>query len=307
MDDSMAQPSDGAPPVPLPLWKNAVAMACAVLLALLFLVSGVWKVTDPIRAATLMTQALIPHVLSLPAALAFGIGETFGAVLLLIPRYRRWGAWLIALMLVGFLGYFGIFYNQLRGQDCNCFPIIKRAVGPAFFISDTIMLVMAVVAGWWARPSAGVRNAAIILGAVAVFACASFGVHASRQTGLKAPDVVTVENQPFSLQQGKIFLYFFDPECSHCDAAARAMAKYNWGATKVIVVPTAQPQFTGQFLQATGLRALVTYDQEALRKVFSFVSGPYGVALEGGRQKAAITLFEGAEPENTLRGLGFVD
>jgi uncharacterized membrane protein YphA (DoxX/SURF4 family) len=306
MDDSMAQPPTGAlRPAPTG-WRNWVAAVAAVLLGGLFVISGVWKITDPLRAATLMTQALVPAALSLPAALGFGIGETFAAVLLVIPRYRRWGAWLAGLMLVAFLGYFGLFYGQLRGQDCNCFPWVKRAVGPAFFLGDAVMLLAAVVAGVWARPSRGLRNAAIILGAVAVFAFASFGIHAARQTGLKAPDVITVDNRPFSLQQGRIFLYIFDPECSHCDAAARAMARYDWGETKVIVVPTAQPQFTGQFLQATGLRAMVSYDVAPLKQVFQFVSGPWAVALENGRQKAAITRFEAGEPEATLRGLGFV-
>jgi hypothetical protein len=74
----------------------------------------------------------------------------------------------------------------------------------------------------------------------------------------------------------------------------------------VIVVATAQPQFTGQFLQATGLRALVSNDLETLRRTFSFVSGPYGVALEHGRQKAAITQFDRGEPETTLKKLGFI-
>ncbi|MBI4875857.1 MAG: hypothetical protein HY822_14570 [Acidobacteria bacterium] len=295
----MAQP-------PLAAWKTVAAVVCAVLLGLLFLISGVWKITDPYRAATLMTQALVPHALSLPAAIGFGVGETFAAVLLLVPRYRRWGAWLTALMLVAFLAYFTIFYAQLRGQDCNCFPWVKRAVGPEFFLGDAVMLFMAIVAGWWARPSAGMRTAAIVLGAVAVFAFASFGIHAARQTGVRAPDSVTVDGRPFSLQQGRVFLYFFDPECAHCDLAARRMAKYNWGDTAVLVVPTAQPQFTGQFLQSTGLRALVTYDLAPLRQVFSFVSGPYAVALENGRQKVGLGSFEGDEPEATLRGLGFV-
>jgi uncharacterized membrane protein YphA (DoxX/SURF4 family) len=306
MDDSMAQPPDGAPPAALAAWKNAAATVCAVLLALLFLVSGIWKITDPLRAATLMTQALVPHALSLPAALCVGIGETFAAVLLLIPRYRRWGAWLIGLMLVAFLVYFAIFYGQLRGRECNCFPWVKRAVGPAFFIGDAVMLAMAIVAGVWARPSRGVRYAAIVLGAVAVFSFASFGIHAARLTGLQAPAAITVDSQPYSLQQGRIFIYFFDPECAHCDVAARAMSKYNWGETKVIVVPTAQPQFTGQFLQTTGLRAMISYDVIPLRQVFSFVSSPYAVALEDGRQKVAVTLFEGQQPEQTLRELGFV-
>ena len=50
-----------------------------------------------------------------------------------MPRYRRWGAWLIALMLVAFMGYIGLRYQALVGRDCSCFPWLKRAVTPALF------------------------------------------------------------------------------------------------------------------------------------------------------------------------------
>ncbi len=306
MDDSMAQPGESPSPAELPAWKNTLGLVAGVLLAAVFLVSGVWKILDPLRAAALMTQALVPHLLSLPAALAFGVAETVAAVLLVVPRHRRWGALLATLMLVSFLLYFAIFYGQLRGQDCNCFPWVKRAVGPAFFISDAVMLLAALVAGWWARPSQGSRNAAVIAGAVTVFALLCWGMTAVRQQGVKAPDVITVDGQPYSLQYGRIFLYFFHPECAHCDVAARAMSRYNWGETKVVAVVWDQAQFAGQFLRSTGLRAGLTTDLQVLQEAFSVPAYPAGVALEHGRMKANLTVFEGQEPEATLKKLGFV-
>jgi uncharacterized membrane protein YphA (DoxX/SURF4 family) len=292
--------------VELPVWKARAGLVCGVFVAILFLVAGTWKITDPFMASTLMTQALVPGALAMPLAILMGVSETFGGVLLLIPRLRRWGAWIVSLLLVGFLVYFAIFYSELRGKECNCFPWIKRTVGPGFFIGDVIMLAMAGLAGWWARRSEGLRNAAVILGIVAVFAGVSYGVNLSRQTGTRAPDSIQVAGREYSLQSGKILLYFFDPECTHCDAAARQMAHWNWGDTKVIGVPTAQPQFAAEFMTSTGLKAPITNDLAQLKAVFPFVSGPFAVALENGRERAALTRFDDQEPLGKLKELGFV-
>jgi uncharacterized membrane protein YphA (DoxX/SURF4 family) len=307
MDESMAETASGdAGPRDLPQWKAGLSLAAGALLALVFLVAGVWKITDPIAAAVRMAQAQVPQVLSLPAALAFGISETFAGVLLLVPRYRRWGAWLAGLLLLGFIAYIGLFYNVLRGEECNCFPWVKRAVGPAFFIGDAIMLLMALAAGWWARPSRGLRNAALMLGAVCVFSLVSYGVTAARRTGVRAPDYVTVDGKPFSLHQGRVFVFFFNPMCLHCDHAARELAKLDWGKTAIVVVSTQMPERGPEFLSSTQLRGVLTPDVDELRKIFSFVDVPFAVALENGRQRAAFTGFEGNEPALTLRKLGFV-
>jgi uncharacterized membrane protein YphA (DoxX/SURF4 family) len=290
----------------LPGWKSAVGTVSAVVIALLFIVSGTWKVTDPLTASTLMTQALVPGVLAMPFAILLGVSETFGGVLLLVPSLRRWGAIIVILLLVAFLAYFAIFYGALHGKECNCFPWIKRSVGPAFFIGDAIMLLLAVAAWVWARRSEGLRNAAIILIAVAVFAAVSYGVNMAKQTGTMAPETITVNGQPYSLASGKVLLYFFDPECSHCDAAARQMANYNWGDTKVIGVATAQPQFGQDFMNATGLRAPLSSDLAKLRAVFSFPNAPFAVAIENGRQRAALNIFDDNEPRQKLKEIGFI-
>jgi len=151
-----------------------------------------------------------------------------------------------------------------------------------------------------------VSGAALVLGAVAVFALACFGVLAARQASITAPETIAVEGRPFPLRQGRVFLYFFDPECSSCDAAARLMANYNWRDTTVISVVTAQAQFAREFIQTTGLRGLISADAEPLRKTFSFVDPPYAVALEKGRQRAAFLRFDREQPEAELRKLGFI-
>src|SRR5712671_6539421 len=166
MTDSMAQAARAEAPLDVPRWRNALGWTAAVLLALLFLLSGLWKITDAQGAAVRMAQARVPESISLAAALAFGIVETVAAVLLLVPRLRRWGAWVTGVLLLAFLAWFAINYTALRGAECSCFPWLKRAVGPGFFIGDGIMLALAVCAGLWSKRPTGLRTAFLILGAV---------------------------------------------------------------------------------------------------------------------------------------------
>jgi uncharacterized membrane protein YphA (DoxX/SURF4 family) len=291
----------------LPGWKTAASAAAAFLLAVLFVVAGVWKITDPFSAAQRMAQARIPANLSLVAACIFGIAETFAAALLVVPRFRRWGAWLAGFLLVAFMVYIGYYYNVLRGEECNCFPWLKRAVGPVFFVGDSAMLGLAAIAGLWSRRSSDLRSAIRVLMAVAVFAAVSYGVNARLQESRQAPSSITVAGKQVSLQQGRFLIFFFDPECLHCNDAAREMAKFTWRDVKIIGVATEQPQFGQYFMNTTGLRAPLSGDLAPLRKVFSFTSTPYAVAIENGREKAAISDFDLKSFRVRLRQLGFID
>lgn len=304
----MSQPAETASLRDLPAWKHILSVSCAVLLALLFLVSGLWKITDPFGAAARMAQAQVPASLSMAAALGFGVAEVFSGILLLVPRFRRWGAWLCGLMLVAFLVFFAIHYQTLRGEDCSCFPWLQRVVGPWFFISDGIMLLMAVAAGWWAEPSRSLRSALLALSAVAVFAAVCYGVVAVRESGIQAPDSITAGGQTVRLSQGRYFLYFFDPECSHCERAAREMSAYRWKGVELIAIPTRMPQFAEDFLRVSNLQQVkVSPDVEKLRQVFQFGDPPYGVLLEDGRQRAAIAIWDDQQPPAILRRNGFIE
>jgi uncharacterized membrane protein YphA (DoxX/SURF4 family) len=292
--------------VDLPQWKNILSSVSAILLGIIFFVSGCWKLADPFQWSQAMTEFQVPSDLAMPFTVAVGMAETFGALLIVVPRLRRWGSVIISLLLVAFMAYIAMKYNVLAGKDCSCFPLVKRTIGPAFFVGDTVMLAMALVAGAWSRRSEGIRAAAVILGAVVVFAGLSFGINATRASGLKAPDSITVDGKPYSLDRGHIFLYFYDPECMHCDAAARRMATLNWKDTKIVAIPTRVPQFAASFLHDTGLQADTSNDLQLLRQTFKFVDPPYGVALVNGRQKVAVANFDESEPAKTLRPIGFV-
>jgi len=307
MNDSMAQPGLGLVRADAPGWKNALSWISAILLCALFLISGLWKITDVQGTAVRMVQAKVPDSLGLPAALFFGIAETVGAVMILVPPMRRWGAILIGGLLAAFLAYFAIEYNTLRGADCSCIPWLKRVVGPGFFIGDGIMLLLAFFAGFGARRPDGLRPAIAIAAAVAVFAGVSYGVGAARETGTPAPASIVVDGKPYSLKSGKIFLFYFDPACMHCFESAQRMSRMKWGDTKVIGVPITQPQFAGQFVQDTGFHIPISTDRDKLKAVFPYAGVPAGVALENGRQKAALTKFDGPEPTATLKQLGLIE
>jgi uncharacterized membrane protein YphA (DoxX/SURF4 family) len=289
-----------------PAWKTALNWTGAIVIAALFLASGLWKATDPTGWAVKLAQAKFPQEFSVPGAILLGIIETTAGVLVLVPRFRRWGAWLASALLIAFMIYIGFFYNELRGQDCSCFPWLKRTVGPMFFISDALMLVAALAAGWWAQRVEGRLGAILILAAVSVFGLISYGVAATRETGTKAPDTVLVDGKPYSLAGGKIFIYFFDPECMHCLEAGRKLAAMNWGDTRVIGVPTRMPQFAANFMQMTGMKKPVSTDWVLLNKTFSVKGTPGGIALENGHEKAQLTQFEGDEPAATLKKLGLI-
>ena len=235
-------------------WKSAANWTAALLISAVFLVAGLWKISDPAGAAVRLAQAKVPESLSIPAAVVLGTLETFAGVLLLVPRFRRWGSVIGTLLLLAFMVFIGIHYNELRGADCSCFPWVKRAVGPQFFVGDGIMMLLAIGAGIGARSSRGIRSAGIVLAVVAVLAAASYGYASTRHTGTKAPATISAQDgSPIPLDKGKVFIFFFDPQCLHCRDAGQRLAALDWGDTRLVTVPTQNPQFGDWFMGKAGL------------------------------------------------------
>lgn len=299
MDDSMSY-------VQRPSWQLWIGAVFAVILAVIFCVAGAYKLADPLGFAGVMVQYQVPGWLALPGGIAVGIADLFAGVLLLVPRFRRWGGWLAGFLLLIYMAYVGANYTVLAGAECSCFPMVKRAVGPGFFIVDFIWMAMAALTAIWARRPESFRTAALIFAVICVFAGASYAIEKTRQAGVEAPETVTADSKAFPLKFGKVFLYFFDPECSHCFEAAKRMATYKWNGVQVLVTPTRMPQFAGQFLKDTGLKAPLTEDVQILRDRFKFTDPPYAVLLEHGRLKQAFVEFTSAEPTKTLAAGGFI-
>jgi len=292
----------------LPAWKNVVSHIAAVLVAVIFLAAGIFKMTMPYQVQTMFEQLLVPVWASMPLVILLAIGEALGGLLVLIPRYRRLGAWLIVALLVAFMGYIGLRYQALVGRDCSCFPWLKRAVNPALFLEDGAMLVAALVAAWFSRKPSSLRFPIIALVAITVLAGAGLGYNTMHQSGIQVPETITVDGKPFNIRQGNVFLFFYDPACSHCEEAARHMATYSWKKdVTVIGLPTNDPQWAASFLHDTKLVAKTSTDSALLRKLFVFTSPPYAVTLQNGRVKSILTHFDAPEPQPSLQQAGFID
>ncbi len=112
------------------------------------------------------------------------------------------------------------------------------------------------MAGIWAKPAQSIRSALVALGAVAVFVGVSFGTAFAHQTGTKAPESIVVDGKSMDLTHGRFFVFFYDPECGHCQAAAKTMSKLKWKSDMTLIgIPTRQQQFAPDFLQDTGWNA----------------------------------------------------
>lgn len=289
-------------------WQRTAATVCAILLGIIFLVSGGWKVLDPYKTGEVLEQAKVPAGFGTPGAAILGTLELFTAFMLFVPQVRRWGGLLGSALMIFFLGWVGFYYSSLHGIECGCFPIIKRTIGPGFFISDGVMLLLGVGALLWSAKVVSAKLPLQLLAGLVVLAGVSFGINSRLHHASQVPTPVIVDGKPQNLAEGKVLLFFYDPSCMHCDAAARFMSKLSWGDTKVVAIPTINPQWAESFLHDTGLKASTSLELDKLKKAFPFVDPPFGVALENGQVKETFTQaqFNVPLPQPALQKLGFV-
>jgi uncharacterized membrane protein YphA (DoxX/SURF4 family) len=292
-----------------PAWKGWVGWTAAVLMAFLWFVAGTWKLSDLSAFQVKMTQLLVPVSLSMPATLALVVSELTAGILLLVPAWRRLGGWFSAGLLLVFMAYVGINYEPLRGADCSCFPWVERAVGPVFFWTDGAMVALALLAAWFSRPPARLRQAAYALAAVVATTGAMFAMEQSATPAAagELPTLIQVADGQLDINQGPVFLYFLNPTCMHCLDAGIAMSKYQWKAT-FVGIPTQDFDFGPQFVNDAGLKNVkLSPELDRLKAVFPFEDVPYGVALQDGKVVAELHFFEEPDLGQKLREIGFVE
>lgn len=289
-------------------WQRTAGAVCAILLGLVYLFSGTWKLLLPFTAGELLEQAKVPAGLGPVGAAALGVLEVLAALLLFTPKFRRLGGIIGTGMMLFFIGWVAYFYPALAGQECKCFPLIKRTVGPGFFISDGIFLLFGVAAIVWSRPIPSFRIPTVIFLALIVLAGGSFWMGALQRSKVQVPVPVTVDGKPADLSHGKVFLFFYDPSCMHCDAAAKFMSTLSWGDTRVVAIPTVNPQWAASFLHDTHFKAETSLDLAKLRSAFQFIDPPFGVALNNGVSEETFgqAQFNAPLPAPDLKKLGFV-
>ena len=312
--DSMAQaPTLADSAQSIAGWKAKVGAAVAIVLGLFWILFGGWKALSPYEFGAMVTRLHVNQDLSVPFSSLLGTGEILGGLMLLIPRFRRWGAWLTGALLVGFMLYMGINYSELKGEDCSCFKWLERTVSPEFFWEDGAMLAATALAGVWAARSSGFKKLAMMGVGVGAFSLASLAYNASLQTGTPAPASIKVDGKDYGLKTGKTLVFFFDPQCTHCLHSAEMMGKYKFDkAVRVVMAPIRVGQFTGQFLEKANFKPFGAVDEKdtpALRETFHLAAPdpPNGVAIENGRVKKTWTAWDDNEPEKSLREMKWID
>ena len=308
MQVAVANPFQGRSQRVAVAWQSTLAAIAAALLGIVFLVSGGWKVLSPFRTGELLEQAQVPASFGALGASALGTLELVAAFLLFTPRFRRLGGLLGSALIIFFFGWIGYYYHVLVGHECSCFPIIKRTVGPGFFVGDGIMLLLSLAAYTWSAPVSRLRVPLAVLASLGILAAASYGINKQVIVKAQIPTPVIVDGTPQDLTHGNVFLFFYDPSCMHCDAASKFMSKLNWGSTKIIAIPTINPQWAASFLHDTHLKAGTSLESEKLKKSFPFIDPPFGVALEDGQVKQTFgqAQFNEPLPAPDLMRLGFV-
>ena len=290
-------------------WQRTAAAIAAILLGIIFLVSGGWKVLSPFKTGELLEQAKVPGGWGAIGAATLGTLELFTAFLLFMPRLRRWGGLFGSALILFFIGWIGNYYHFLVGRECSCFPLIKRTIGPGFFIGDGVMLLLGLAAFAWSPYIVGAARGPILaLVSLAALAGVSFGLQATQRAHVQVPTPVIVDGQPQNLATGKVFLFFYDPSCMHCDAAAKFMSKLDWKDTRIVSIPTINPQWAASFLHDTHFKAGTSLEYKKLKQAFEFVDPPFGVALEDGVSKETFgqAQFNEPLPAPDLKKLGFV-
>jgi uncharacterized membrane protein YphA (DoxX/SURF4 family) len=292
----------------MPRWKAWIGWTAAFLMAFLWLVAGVWKLTDLSGFQVKLTQMLVPVGLSMPATLALVVSELTAGILLLVPAWRRLGGLVSAGLLLVFMAYVAVNYTALLGADCSCFPWVKRAVGPAFFWSDGAMVALALLAAWFSKPMARLSQSVYAVAGIVAVTGVMFVMNQTAPAAADGlPTTIQAGGAEMPLAKGPVFLYFFNPTCMHCLDAGIAMSKYQWKATYV-GIPTQDFDFGPQFVGDAGLKDVkLSPDLDRLKAVFPFEDVPYAVALRDGKVVAQIRFFEEPELGGKLREIGFVE
>ncbi len=292
-------------------WQNALGWACAGVMALAWLVAGVYKLSDIGGFQVKLAQLLVPSALTLPATLVVAISELFAGVLLLRPAWRRLGGLVSTALLLGFMAYMALNYTALQGEDCSCFPWLERAVGPAFFWSDGAMVVASLIAAWFAPKMVAIRQTRFVLFGIIALAAVGLGYDKFGPAGgTDVPATIVVEGEQYQLRRGKVLIYFFNPTCMHCLAVGQDLSKYTFSAD-FIGVPTQDYDFGPGFLEDAGLAGMVELspDLDLLKETFPFTDVPYAATVSDGAVTHRFTLIDLEEPEmgRRLRELGIVE
>jgi peroxiredoxin/uncharacterized membrane protein YphA (DoxX/SURF4 family) len=123
---------------------DALLLAARLILAAVFVVSGISKLFDLSGSQAAMRSFGVPERLTRLGGIVLPIAELVIAVLLIPVTTAKWGALLALILLVVFVA--GISYSLSRGRkfDCHCFgQLTTSEIGTPTLIRNAVLAVLA--------------------------------------------------------------------------------------------------------------------------------------------------------------------
>jgi len=158
-----------------------------IIVGVLFIISGLIKLNDPMGFSFKLEEYFSPGVLDLPflTPLALGISifvvivEVILGVLLLIGFKPKFTVWSLLLMIVffTFLTFYSAYFNKVT--DCGCFGDAIKLTPWESFTKDVILLVFILILFFGRKYITPLFNTKTnwIVGGVALLACILFANH----------------------------------------------------------------------------------------------------------------------------------
>lgn len=220
------------------------------LVGVLFIISGLIKLNDPIGFSFKLEEYFSPGVLDLPLLMPWALGislfvviaEVLLGVLLLLGHKSRFTLWSLLAMVVffTFLTFYSAYFNKVT--DCGCFGDAIKLTPWESFTKDVVLLVLILILLWGRKHLHPLFSAAPrwILSGVALLACIGLAQHVLRH-------LPVVDFRPYrvgaNLQEGMRV-----PE-----GAPKPVYEYAWqfranGADTVVVTYGNYPTVKGEFI-----------------------------------------------------------
>lgn len=133
--------------------RNAVTQFSRIFVGVLFIISGLIKLNDPVGFSFKLEEYFSEPVLNLPflmplalsLAVILVIAEVILGVMLLIGYKRKFTLWSLLAMIVffTFLTFYSAYFNKVT--DCGCFGDALKLTPWESFTKDVVLLVLIVI------------------------------------------------------------------------------------------------------------------------------------------------------------------
>jgi uncharacterized membrane protein YphA (DoxX/SURF4 family) len=133
--------------------KNIITQFSRVFVGLLFIISGLIKLNDPVGFSYKLAEYFGENVLNLPFLAPFALAiavflvifETVLGIMLLIGFKRQFTLWSLLLMIVffTFLTFYSAYFNKVT--DCGCFGDALKLTPWQSFTKDVVLLFFIVI------------------------------------------------------------------------------------------------------------------------------------------------------------------